>query len=151
MTLLRNILCDRQSYADKSTLAKLAVKRYRAAVAVDDMLYYGKAESGTALFGASALIHSVETLKHTVKRLLRDAYAVIPYIDTAYLADIVKRYLHPAAVLVVLYGVADNIFDKLVYVLVCGTDSKAVAGQFYRDVLCASRRLQTFLYRCAYL
>lgn len=67
MTLLRNILCNRQSYADKSTLAKLAVKSHRAAVAVDDMLYYGKAESGTALFGASALIHSVETLKYTVK------------------------------------------------------------------------------------
>ena len=83
MRLLRNILCNRQSYADKSAFAKLAVKRHRAAVAVDDMLYYGKAESGTALFGASALIHSVETLKYTVKRLLRDAYAVIPYIDTA--------------------------------------------------------------------
>ena len=48
---------------------------------------------GWPLFGASALIHSVETLKHTVKRLLRDAYAVIPYIDTACLAHIVKRYL----------------------------------------------------------
>ena len=91
------------------------------------MLYYGKAETGTALFGASALIHSVETLKYTVKRLLRDAYAVISYIDTAYLAHIVKRYLHPAAVLVVLYGIADYVFDKFVYVLVCGTDSKAVA------------------------
>lgn len=126
MRLLRNILCNRQSYADKSAFAKLAVKRHRAAVAVDDMLYYGKAESGTALFGASALIHSVETLKYTVKRLLRDAYAVIPYIDTACLAHIVKRYLYSAAVLVVLYSVADYVFDKLVYVLVCGTDGKAV-------------------------
>ena len=127
MRLLRNILCNRQSYADKSAFAKLAVKRHRAAVAVDDMLYYGKAESGTALFGASALIHSVETLKYTVKRLLRDAYSVIPYIDTACLAHIVKRYLYSAAVLVVLYSVADYVFDKLVYVLVCGTDGKAVA------------------------
>ena len=117
MRLLRNILCNRQSYADKSAFAKLAVKRHRAAVAVDDMLYYGKAESGTALFGASALIHSVETLKYTVKRLLRDAYAVIPYIDTACLAHIVKRYLYSAAVLVVLYSVADYVFDKLVYCL----------------------------------
>ena len=91
------------------------------------MLYYGKTQTGTALFGASALIHSVETLKYTVKRLLRDAYAVIPNIDTAYLTHIVKRYLNPAAVLVVLYGVADYVFDKLIYVLVCGTDGKAVA------------------------
>ena len=90
------------------------------------MLYYGKTQTGTALFGASALIHSVETLKYTVKRFLRDAYAVIPNIDTAYLAHIVKRYLNPA-VFVVLYGVADYVFDKLVYVLVCGTDGKAVA------------------------
>ena len=127
VALLRNILCNRQSYADKRSLAKLAVKRHRAAVAVDDMLYYGKTKTGTALFGASALIHSVETLKYTVKRLLRDAYAVIPYIDTTYLTDIVKRYLYPAAVLVVLYGIADYVFDKLVYVLVCGTDGKAVA------------------------
>ena len=127
MPLLRNILCNRQSYADKSAFAKLAVKRHRTAVAVDDMLYYGKAKTGTALFGASALIHSVETLKYTVKRLLRDAYAVIPYIDTACLTHIVKRYLYSAAVLVVLYGIADYVFDKLVYVLVCGTDGKAVA------------------------
>ena len=127
MPLLRNILCNRQSYADKSAFAKLAVKRHRTSVAIDDMLYYGKAESGTALFGASALIHSVKTLKYTVKRLLRDAYAVIPYIDTACPANIVKRYLNPAAVLVVLYGIADYVFDKLVYVLVCGTDGKAVA------------------------
>ena len=91
------------------------------------MLYYGKAESGTALFGASALIHSVETLKYTVKRFLRDTYAVIPYIDTAYLTDIAERYLYPAAVLVVLYSVADYVFDKLIYMLVCGTDGKAVA------------------------
>ena len=127
MPLLRNILCNRQSYANKRSLAKFAVKRHRTAVAVDDMLYYGKTQTGTALFGASALIHSVETLKYTVKRFLRDAYAVIPNIDTAYLAHIVKRYLNPAAVLVVLYGVADYVFDKLVYVLVCGTDGKAVA------------------------
>ena len=127
MRLLRNILCNRQSYADKRSLAKLAVKSYRTAVAVDDMLYYGKAQSGTALFGVSALIHSVETLKYTIKRLLRDAYAVIPYIDTACFTHIVKRYLYSAAVLVVLYGIADYVFDKLVYMLVCGTDGKAVA------------------------
>ena len=42
MPLLRNILCNRKSYADKSAFAKLAVKSYRTAVAVDDMLYYGK-------------------------------------------------------------------------------------------------------------
>ena len=115
------------------------------------MLYYRKPESRTALFCTPAFIYSVETLKYTVKRLLGDTYAVILYINTAYLPDIVKRYLYLTAVLIVFHCIADYVFDKLVNVLVCGVYCKAVARQFYRHILCRCRWLQAFLYCGAYL
>ena len=113
------------------------------------MLYYRKPESGTSLFGAPALIYTIEALKHAAQRLLGDTYAVILYIDTAYFSDIVKRYLDPAAVLVVLYLIADYVFNKLVNVLICGVDGKAVTRQIYRNILCRRSRFKAFFYRGA--
>ena len=101
-------------------------------IEINNVLYNGKSQSGTALFSAAALIHPVEPFKNTVQTLLRDANTIITHTGNhiaVFFPDI-DPYLTTWPV--VFYSIAHQIGEQFFHLLRIGLDAKRLAVTVYK-------------------
>lgn len=85
MSELRRLARKRQTHTEYRTLVQMAVEHHTALMGLGNMLDDGKAETSAAFLSRPCPVHTVKALKYPLLFILRNAYAVILYLDDGHL------------------------------------------------------------------